>query len=198
MLSAIYPQDVKELKLTESEGGECTETKARFMCPVTQLAMNGNFRYIHHRIERFRLYWRIVCCLHQQAMHVVNRFLYLRNCGCVFSERALREVATTTCHKASHSRSFFLINITEKRRSCILLQCDDHTSCSVGNPSRRMTSFSSIQPRLNLCDFVNGCWRAVPRPRQTRFAYRDRCQSFSVPFYFKHATWISLAIAPVY
>lgn len=28
-----------------------------------------------------------------------HRFCFLRNCGCVFSERALKEIKTETCHK---------------------------------------------------------------------------------------------------
>ncbi|KAM9372267.1 replication termination factor 2 isoform 1-T1 [Phaethornis superciliosus] len=43
---------------------------ACFICPVVGLEMNGR-----------------------------HRFCFLRNCGCVFSERALREVKTEVCHK---------------------------------------------------------------------------------------------------
>ncbi|XP_015680266.1 replication termination factor 2 [Protobothrops mucrosquamatus] len=43
---------------------------ARFICPVVGLEMNGR-----------------------------HRFCFLRNCGCVFSERALKEIKTETCHK---------------------------------------------------------------------------------------------------
>ncbi|XP_063153096.1 replication termination factor 2 [Candoia aspera] len=43
---------------------------ARFICPIVGLEMNGR-----------------------------HRFCFLRNCGCVFSERALKELKTETCHK---------------------------------------------------------------------------------------------------
>ncbi|NWX20230.1 RTF2 protein, partial [Aegotheles bennettii] len=43
---------------------------ARFICPVVGLEMNGR-----------------------------HRFCFLRNCGCVFSERALKEVKAEVCHK---------------------------------------------------------------------------------------------------
>ncbi|KAL8179527.1 UNVERIFIED_CONTAM: Protein RTF2 [Gekko kuhli] len=45
---------------------------ARFICPVVGLEMNGR-----------------------------HRFCFLRNCGCVFSERALKEIKTETCHRES-------------------------------------------------------------------------------------------------
>ncbi|KAF4802466.1 hypothetical protein TURU_025215 [Turdus rufiventris] len=43
---------------------------ARFICPVVGLEMNGR-----------------------------HRFCFLRNCGCVFSERALKEIKAEVCHK---------------------------------------------------------------------------------------------------
>ncbi|XP_073165402.1 replication termination factor 2 isoform X2 [Lepidochelys kempii] len=45
---------------------------ARFICPVVGLEMNGR-----------------------------HRFCFLRNCGCVFSERALKEIKTEVCHRKS-------------------------------------------------------------------------------------------------
>ncbi|KAG7226686.1 hypothetical protein INR49_023480 [Caranx melampygus] len=43
-----------------------------FICPVVGLEMNGK-----------------------------HRFCYLHTCGCVFSDRALKEVKTEICHKVS-------------------------------------------------------------------------------------------------
>ncbi|KAL6458388.1 hypothetical protein MHYP_G00336180 [Metynnis hypsauchen] len=74
-------KDVKELNLTDNpawEGdrrnakGDCYEDmhRAMFICPVVGLEMNGK-----------------------------HKFCYLQTCGCVFSERALREVKTEICHK---------------------------------------------------------------------------------------------------
>jgi hypothetical protein len=74
-------KDVVTLKLTankhaDKEGkattaGAYTDVNtARFACPVTDLPMNGHYR-----------------------------FCYLRGCGCVLSEKALREIPSETCHK---------------------------------------------------------------------------------------------------
>ncbi|KAF4079010.1 hypothetical protein AMELA_G00188240 [Ameiurus melas] len=74
-------KDVKELNLTDNpawEGerrnakGDCYEDMhcGMFICPVVGLEMNGK-----------------------------HKFCYLLSCGCVFSERALREVKTEICHK---------------------------------------------------------------------------------------------------
>ncbi|XP_072307924.1 replication termination factor 2 [Eucyclogobius newberryi] len=74
-------RDIKELNLTDNPEweGERRNTKGdqyedihcgMFICPVVGLEMNGK-----------------------------HRFCYLQSCGCVFSERALKEVKTEICHK---------------------------------------------------------------------------------------------------
>ncbi|XP_037107193.1 replication termination factor 2 [Syngnathus acus] len=74
-------KDIKELNLTDNPewGGERRNTKGdvyedvhcgMFICPVVGLEMNGK-----------------------------HRFCYLQTCGCVFSDRALKEVKTEICHK---------------------------------------------------------------------------------------------------
>ncbi|KAM3877542.1 replication termination factor 2 [Diretmus argenteus] len=74
-------KDVKELNLTDNPEweGERRNTKgdryedmhcAMFICPVVGLEVNGK-----------------------------HRFCYLQTCGCVFSDRALKEVKTEICHK---------------------------------------------------------------------------------------------------
>ncbi|KAM6979437.1 replication termination factor 2 [Aplochiton taeniatus] len=74
-------KDVKELQLTDNPAweGETTNTKGdryedmncgMFICPVVGLEMNGK-----------------------------HKFCYLQKCGCVFSERAMKEVKTEICHK---------------------------------------------------------------------------------------------------
>ncbi len=40
-------QDVTELHLTESDGQECTEKTAKYICPVSHLSMNGSHKYAH-------------------------------------------------------------------------------------------------------------------------------------------------------
>ncbi|XP_026101607.1 protein RTF2 homolog [Carassius auratus] len=80
-------KDVKELNLTDNPAweGERHNIKgdryedmhcAMFICPVVGLEMNGK-----------------------------HKFLYLQTCGCVFSERALKEVKTEICHKGKLTRS---------------------------------------------------------------------------------------------
>ncbi|XP_035634455.1 replication termination factor 2-like isoform X1 [Oncorhynchus keta] len=74
-------KDIKELNLTDNPAweGERRNTKgdryedmhcAMFICPVVGLEMNGK-----------------------------HRFCFLQTCGCVFSDRALKEVKTEICHK---------------------------------------------------------------------------------------------------
>lgn len=74
-------KDIKELNLTDNPEweGERRNTKGdryedihcgMFICPVVGLEMNGK-----------------------------HRFCYLQSCGCVFSDRALKEVKTEICHK---------------------------------------------------------------------------------------------------
>ncbi|XP_045547357.1 replication termination factor 2 isoform X3 [Salmo salar] len=76
-------KDIKELNLTDNPAweGERRNTKgdryedmhcAMFICPVVGLEMNGK-----------------------------HRFCFLQTCGCVFSDRALKEVKTEICHKKS-------------------------------------------------------------------------------------------------
>lgn len=71
-------KDVKNLNLTpnpvhntaDKKGGATETSSAPYICPVIGLEMSGKFR-----------------------------FVAIWSCGCVFSERALKEVPTITCHK---------------------------------------------------------------------------------------------------
>ncbi|XP_054835590.1 replication termination factor 2 isoform X1 [Eublepharis macularius] len=76
-------KNVIELNLTDNPAwnGDKGNTKgdkyddlqsARFICPIVGLEMNGR-----------------------------HRFCFLRNCGCVFSERALKEIKTEACHRCA-------------------------------------------------------------------------------------------------
>uniref|UniRef100_A0A1A7WCS5 Replication termination factor 2 n=1 Tax=Iconisemion striatum TaxID=60296 RepID=A0A1A7WCS5_9TELE len=78
-------KDIKELNLTDNPEWEGERRNAKgdryedihcgmFICPVVGLEMNGK-----------------------------HRFCYLQTCGCVFSERALKEVKTEICHKCGDS-----------------------------------------------------------------------------------------------
>uniref|UniRef100_A0A3Q1GDQ4 Replication termination factor 2 n=1 Tax=Acanthochromis polyacanthus TaxID=80966 RepID=A0A3Q1GDQ4_9TELE len=77
----FFLQDIKELNLTDNPEWEGERRNAKgdryedihcgmFICPVVGLEMNGK-----------------------------HRFCYLQTCGCVFSDRALKEVKTEICHK---------------------------------------------------------------------------------------------------
>ncbi|RZC36006.1 RTF2 -like, partial [Asbolus verrucosus] len=71
-------KDIKDLNLTpnpvykddEKKDGGSDGRAAPYICPVIGLEMSGKFR-----------------------------FVALWSCGCVFSERALKEIATKNCHK---------------------------------------------------------------------------------------------------
>ncbi|XP_058259236.1 replication termination factor 2 [Hemibagrus wyckioides] len=94
-------KDVKELNLTENpawEGerrnakGDCYEDVhcAMFICPVVGLEMNGK-----------------------------HKFCYLHTCGCVFSERALKEVKTEICHKCGdpfHEDDIVMLNSSKEEQ----------------------------------------------------------------------------------
>ncbi|KAJ8931503.1 hypothetical protein NQ314_015576 [Rhamnusium bicolor] len=76
-------KDVKDLKLTinpefsNDDGkkeGALDHRAAPYICPVLGLEMNGKFRFV--------AVW---------------------SCGCVFSERALKEIGTNNCHKCTKS-----------------------------------------------------------------------------------------------
>ncbi|KAG8201588.1 hypothetical protein JTE90_011254 [Oedothorax gibbosus] len=94
--------DVKELNLTEKadfkqkhhKGDEYIDVNdARYICPVTGLDMNGR--------QRFHFAWK---------------------CGCVFSERAHKEVKTTTCHKCGgplNASDVIIINGTDEEMEAL-------------------------------------------------------------------------------
>lgn len=80
-------KDVKELKLTENPAfeeelkGERADAyqdfqACRYICPVVGIEMNGRYK-----------------------------FCFLWKCGCVFSERALKEVKSSVCHKCGQTFS---------------------------------------------------------------------------------------------
>uniref|UniRef100_A0A8C9FS14 Replication termination factor 2 n=1 Tax=Pavo cristatus TaxID=9049 RepID=A0A8C9FS14_PAVCR len=96
----------------ESKKGDTYDDiqSARFICPVVGLEMNGR-----------------------------HRFCFLRNCGCVFSERALKEIKTEVCHKAAGCR----VNCWFKNDRLVLNQivsCGIHVGhqmCDLRSGSRR-------------------------------------------------------------
>lgn len=101
-------KDVVELKLTEKagyqekagNGGEYVDTQnSRYICPVVGLDMNGKYK-----------------------------FFYSRQCGCVLSERALKEVKSDTCHscgKAVTDADLVVINGTDEEVSELRAKMDE-------------------------------------------------------------------------
>ncbi|KAG9353379.1 hypothetical protein JZ751_017974, partial [Albula glossodonta] len=88
----VHIRGIKELNLTDNPAweGERSNSKgdryedlhcAMFICPVVGLEMNGK-----------------------------HKFCFLHTCGCVFSERALREVKTEICHKSTELSRHILKN----------------------------------------------------------------------------------------
>ncbi|TRY87475.1 hypothetical protein DNTS_035303 [Danionella cerebrum] len=106
-------KDVKELNLTDNpawEGerrnikGDCYEDMhlAMFICPVVGLEMNGK-----------------------------HKFFYLQTCGCVFSERALREVKTVICHKCGdpfQEEDLVVLNGTKEEVDALQKSMEDRRS----------------------------------------------------------------------
>ncbi|GFS44767.1 replication termination factor 2 [Nephila pilipes] len=93
----IKLSDVKELNLTEKsdfqqknhKGDEYVDfNDSRYICPVTGLDMNGK-----------------------------QKFYFVWECGCVFSERAVKEVKSETCHKCGKpfdQNNIIVINGTDE------------------------------------------------------------------------------------
>jgi len=63
-------KDIIKLNFTANPAYEDDHTHSRFICPVTQIEFNGHYR-----------------------------FVAIRTCGCVLSEKALKEVPTAVCLK---------------------------------------------------------------------------------------------------
>ena len=96
-------KDVVELKLTVNPGYKPSDKAdgyndvqaAQYVCPVTGLEMSGRYRCIKI------LMWRVYGKGSFHVSHLPYRFTFLRGCGCVLSERALKEVPSETCHKVN-------------------------------------------------------------------------------------------------
>lgn len=93
-------KDVKELNMTEKRGFDeksgvnndhVDSQDSRFICPVVGLEMSGKYKFFYSRI-----------------------------CGCVLSERALKQVKTDDCHKCGqpfHESDLVVINGSEEEVS---------------------------------------------------------------------------------
>lgn len=141
--------DVKELNLTEKAGFEAKSNHkgdeyvdfndSRYICPVTGVEMNGR--------QRFYILWK---------------------CGCVVSERAIKEVKSETCHKCGkpfEENDVIIINgsdeesealrekMTERRRLAKLEKKKKKCESNVGPDAKKI----KIEPgELNMNGVSNG------------------------------------------
>lgn len=132
-------KDVKELQLTENtayeEKGEKADSyqdfqASKYVCPVVGIEMNGRYK-----------------------------FCFLWKCGCAFSERALKEVKSSVCHKCGKSfgnediivingneedLQMMKINMAERRQKAKL---DKKTK-----KSKTLSSTTSMSTSVPLCE----------------------------------------------
>ncbi|KAB1262860.1 Protein RTF2-like protein, partial [Camelus dromedarius] len=99
-------KNVTELRLSDNPAweGDKGNTKgdkhddlqrARFICPVVGLEMNGRHRSVVNEYKCSCLTIPVSSC---SVLDHFCRFCFLRCCGCVFSERALKEIKAEVCH----------------------------------------------------------------------------------------------------
>lgn len=110
-LSHLHSQDVKDLNLTVTKDDNLQEGNARFICPITNVPMNGSYRSVC-----------IVCVgFGATPSHNNGRFAYFKGCGCVLSERAIREVPSENCHMVGllHHIPFIWLMIPGVRKAVL-------------------------------------------------------------------------------
>uniref|UniRef100_A0A8D0BF61 Replication termination factor 2 n=1 Tax=Salvator merianae TaxID=96440 RepID=A0A8D0BF61_SALMN len=123
-------KNVVELNLTDNPAwtGDKGNTKgdkyddiqsARFICPVVGLEMNGR-----------------------------HRFCFLRNCGCVFSERALKEIKTEACNKCGtpfRNDDVIVLNGTKEDVEVLKKRMEDRRLKSkLGKKSKKLKAAETI------------------------------------------------------
>ncbi|KAI5619576.1 protein RTF2-like, partial [Silurus asotus] len=139
-------KDIKELNLTDNpawEGerrnakGDCYEDMhcSKFICPVVGLEMNGK-----------------------------HKFCYLQSCGCVFSERALREVKTEICHKCGdpfHEDDLVVLNGSKEEQEKLKKAMEERRAkAKTAKKSKKTkaleTVFKSPEPKESESKSANG------------------------------------------
>ncbi|KAI5109067.1 protein RTF2-like, partial [Silurus meridionalis] len=133
-------KDIKELNLTDNPAWEGERRNAKgdryedmhcsmFICPVVGLEMNGK-----------------------------HKFCYLQSCGCVFSERALREVKTEICHKCGdpfHEDDLVVLNGSKEEQEELKKAMEERRAkAKTAKKSKKTkaleTVFKSPEPKANL------------------------------------------------
>jgi len=126
-------KDVKELNLTinpafEQKSMEHADSyldfqASQFICPVVGIEMNGRYK-----------------------------FCFLWKCGCVFSERALKEVPSTVCNKCGKSftdEDVVVINGSEEEVSTMRTKMEERRQKSKLEKKAKKTKFSETATSTN-------------------------------------------------
>ncbi|KAF7711483.1 replication termination factor 2 [Silurus meridionalis] len=139
-------KDIKELNLTDNPAWEGERRNAKgdryedmhcsmFICPVVGLEMNGK-----------------------------HKFCYLQSCGCVFSERALREVKTEICHKCGdpfHEDDLVVLNGSKEEQEELKKAMEERRAkAKTAKKSKKTkaleTVFKSPEPKDSESKSANG------------------------------------------
>ncbi|XP_070815907.1 replication termination factor 2 [Chaetodon trifascialis] len=124
-------KDIKELNLTDNPEWEGERRNAKgdryedihcgmFICPVVGLEMNGK-----------------------------HRFCYLQTCGCVFSDRAMKEVKTEICHKCGDpfkDEDVVVLNGTKDEVEKLREKMDERRSKAKTKKSKKSKAAESVAP----------------------------------------------------
>lgn len=124
-------RDIKELNLTDNPEWEGERRNAKgdryedihcgmFICPVVGLEMNGK-----------------------------HRFCYLHTCGCVFSDRALKEVKTEICHKCGDpfkDEDIIVLNGTKEEVDKLREKMDEKRAKAKTKKSKKSKAAETVLP----------------------------------------------------
>ncbi|XP_076597439.1 replication termination factor 2 [Chaetodon auriga] len=124
-------KDIKELNLTDNPEWEGERRNAKgdryedihcgmFICPVVGLEMNGK-----------------------------HRFCYLQTCGCVFSDRAMKEVKTEICHKCGDpfkDEDVVVLNGTKDEVEKLREKMDERRSKAKTKKSKKSKAAETVAP----------------------------------------------------
>ncbi|XP_075880961.1 replication termination factor 2 isoform X2 [Nelusetta ayraudi] len=121
-------KDIKDLILTDNpewegerrnaKGDKYEDNCGMFICPVVGLEMNGK-----------------------------HRFCYLQTCGCVFSDRAMKEVKTEICHKCGDpfkNEDVVILNGTKEEVQKLRVQMEEKRAKAKTKKSKKSKAAESL------------------------------------------------------
>nr|XP_020469739.1 protein RTF2 homolog [Monopterus albus] len=122
-------KDIKELNLTDNPEWEGERRNAKgdryedihcgmFICPVVGLEMNGK-----------------------------HRFCYLQTCGCVFSDRALKEVKAEICHKCGDpfkDEDIIVLNGTKEEMEMLRAKMEERRAKAKTKKSKKSKAAETV------------------------------------------------------